>query len=193
MKVLLWIILGFCGFQINAQGPVLTFVQDGKMLAAKNGDSVMLEKKGFSIRYFGKRYDEKNEKFYSAQIAVVEKGEDAALARPGISMEATPYFGTGTGIAGDEIYDALFISNEGHNYLFYATEKDKRANLVSEKDEELELEWKITNAFYKEEDVSFVNLPVKHLYFVFLNNKNLNTTIDEGELAVVKIIFKQGN
>ena len=171
----------------------ITFVQgDSLYKINKNTDSIILDRKPFSLRYFGKEYDEKNEKFYSAQIAVLDNPNDTLIIKIGKNTKDIPYFEPGTGMAPGEngLYDTIFIINTGHHYLTYENEKEKRVFRISKNKEALELEWKISAAFYEEKDVQFSDLKISTLYFVVFIDNNLNGIIDNDELKIVRTTFK---
>ena len=171
----------------------ITFVQgDSLYKINKNTDSIKLDRNPFSLRYFGKQYDEKNEKFYSAQIAVLDNPNDTLIIKIGQKTKDIPYFEPGTGMAPGEngMYDTIFITNTGHHYLTYENEKEKRVFIISKNKDILELEWKISAAFYEEKDVQFPDLKISTLYFVVFIDNNLNGIIDNEELKIVRTTFK---
>lgn len=171
----------------------ITFLQgDSLYKINKNTDSIKLDRKPFSIRYFSKQYNEKNEKFYSAQIAVLENPIDTLVIKIGQNTKDIPYFEPGTGMAPGEngMYDTIFITNTGHHYLTYENETEKRVFRISKNKDILELEWKISAAFYEEKDVQFSELKISTLYFVIFIDNNLNGIIDNQELKIVMAIFK---
>ena len=171
----------------------ITFVQgDSLYKINKNTDFIKLDRKPFSLRYFGKQYDEKNEKFYSAQVAVLDNPNDTLIIKIGQNTKDIPYFEQGTGMAPGEngMYDTIFITNTGHHYLTYENEKEKRVFIISKNKEVLEFEWKISAAFYEEKDVQFSELKISTLYFVIFIDSNLNGIIDNDELKIVRATFK---
>lgn len=175
----------------QSQSPV-TFVQgDNVQTISGSSGSVSLKREGFSIRYFSKPYNAKKKKFYSAQVAVLTNPIDTSLFRIGKSMEENPYFAMGTGMAPGENgwYDAIFISSEGHHYLYYASEKDKRVSLISKTKKILELEWKIKGAYAGGEEITFADLRFSALYLVIFIDNNLNNSIDPNECKIVSVQF----
>ena len=175
-----------------AQGPI-SFIQNGQIITvSKNSESIQLAKKPFAIRYFAKQYNSKKEKFYAAQFAVLEKASDTAFAKIGSNIQDIPYFQPGTGLAVDEngMYTEIFIANDGHHYLTYESEEDKRANLISKNNDLLELEWNISGVFYENKDMQFSELQLSTVYFVVLIDGNLNGKIDPNELKIIQLTFK---
>jgi len=171
----------------------LKFIQDDStFLISKNIDSISLDRKAFALRYFCRPYDEKRRKFYSAQIAILENPKDISSLKIGQNTKDIPYFEPGTGMApgANEMYDTIFVTNTAHHHLIYENEKEKRAFLVSRSKDILELEWRITAAFYKERDIQFSELKLKCLYFVVFIDNNLNEIINENELKIIKVKFR---
>ncbi len=173
--------------------PNLTFIQgDSLYKTNKNSNSILLERKPFFLRYFGKKYDGKNEKYYAAQIAVLENPNDTLNLKIGTNTKDFSFFEPGTGMAPgyNNMYDTLVITNSGHHFLTYENEKDKRVFLISKNKEILELEWRISAASYNEKDFQFADLKLNTLYFVVLQDYNFNEIIDNGELKIITINFK---
>jgi len=170
----------------------LKFIQSEKIQTINNSSgSVTLNREGFSIRYFCKPYNGKKKKFYSAQVAILTNPIDTSLFRVGKGMEENPYFAMGTGMAPGEsgFYDALFITSEGHHYLYYESEKDKRVTLISKTKKLLELEWKIKGAYAGGDEIAFTDLRFSTLYFVIFIDSNLNNRIDINECKIVSAQF----
>ncbi len=200
-KVKEWVLLigVFLTFVIRVEGQALisndvTFIQgDSTYVVNAFSDTIEMERKPFSIRYFGKRYNAEQKKFYAASIAVLGSLKDIGLLTVGMSTSKTAYFEPGSGFAaGNNGYDdTLLVTATGHYYLFYETETDKRVNLISKKANILELEWNISGFDLSETtDRSFSRMKKSTLYFAILFDRNLDEIIDEGELKVVTVNFK---
>lgn len=155
-------------------------------------ETVYLERKPFSIQFFNKKYDSDKSFFYAMQVAVLSNPKDTLILSSEKKIDKIPFFEPGTGMSPgySNMYDTIFITNEGHHYIIYENEADKRANLISEKNGVLELDWKILAANYKEKDVQFDLLKLDTLYFILLNDKNLNGKIEKEELKIVIAKFK---
>ncbi len=166
----------------------ITFIQGDSVYKINNKtDLVNLERKPFSIRYFSKPYDSKNHQFYSVQVAILQDPIDTLILKTGQNTENISYFEPGTGMApgSNGMYDTIVITNTAHHYLTYENENDKKVYLISENKDNLELEWKISAAYYEEKDVQFIDLKLSTLYFVFFIDNNLNGIIENGELKTV--------
>ncbi len=178
--------------QKNEWNSCIRIIQnDSVFKITKNTDSVSLLKQRFSIRYFGKKYS--NKKRYAAQFAIVENATDTLGLTIGKSVDSIPYFAEGTGFAADEKkgYESLFISNEGHHYLTYENEGDKRVDLVvPPKNEWLELQLNVSAFNQAEKDINIEALKQSCLYFIIFIDNNLNGIIDADELKKIKVNFK---
>lgn len=153
-------------------------------------DSVIIERKPFSIRYFCDDYDSLTQIIAVTQIAVLDNPvylEDLYIGMP---IDDVPFFHGGTGMAAGETgYDNLFITNSGHHYLYYESETDKRSELISKKKGKMELEWKIYNAHYKGEEVEFTDLKLACVYFVIVADNNDDGKIQMDELKIIRVTF----
>jgi hypothetical protein len=166
--------------------------EDSATTITRSTDSVVLGRKPFSITYYGKRYDSKTEKYYALQVAVLKDAADTLKRAIGKNIEEIQYLASGSGMAtgGNGLYDAMMISNEGHHYLYYENEAERRVSRVSIVKDLLELEWRISGAFVDDQDISLPELTFSPLYFVFFADRNLNDTIDQNELKIVKVVFR---
>lgn len=168
------------------------FHQDNKTFhISKQSDSLVLERKPFSIYYYGKKYNSEKEEFYSAQIAILDNAEDTLLLKSGKPTYEITFFEPGSGLAPYEngMYDTVFITNSGHHYLIYENENEKRVNLISQIENYNEFEWKIKAVHYQEKNISLSDITINTLYFVIFMDRNLNEIIDTNELKIVTIQF----
>lgn len=178
--------------QINILSKIKFLQADSIFAINKDYDSITLYRDSFSIRFFSNQYDDKKEKYYATQIAVLSDEKALDDIKIGKTLAEFSFFDIGTGMAPgyNNMYDTVFITNEGHNYIYYQNEKDKRAFLISKKEDKLELEWRIKAANYKEKEQSFAELPFKQLYFIVLSDNNLNGKINKGEINIIKVKFR---
>lgn len=175
------------------QNHTIRFIQNEKITELNSfKQSLIIEKKPFAIRFFCKPYDTKNEKFYATQIAVIDNEETFNKIKIGDAAEKYPFFEAGTGMAPNEsgFYDAVFINNEAHHYIYYDNESDKRANLISKQNDIIELEWQINKFFYNEKEADLTELPFKTLFFVIFIDANLNKRMEQDEIHLVQVQFK---
>lgn len=184
---------------VTVQGQALisndvTFIQgDSIYVVTAFSDTIELERKPFSIRFFGKRYNPDQRQFYAASIAVLENTKDIGHLTVGMSTSKTTYLEPGSGMAAasNGYGDTLLVTATGHYYLFYESESEKRVNLISKKANILELEWNISGFDLSETtDRSFRRMKKSTLYFVIFFDRNIDDIIDDGELKVVTVNFK---
>lgn len=172
----------------------VTFIQgDSFYVVSAERDTIEIDRKPFSIRYFGKRYNPDQRQFYAASIAVLENTKDIGHLTVGMSTSKTTYLEPGSGMAAasNGYGDTLLVTATGHYYLFYESESEKRVNLISKKANILELEWNILGFDMSETtDRSFRRMKKSTLYFVIFFDRNIDEIIDEGELKVVTVNFK---
>lgn len=175
------------------QNQTIRLIQNEKITELNSfKQSLIIEKKPFAIRFFCKPYDTKNEKFYATQIAVIDNEETFNKIKIDDAAEKYPFFEAGTGMAPNEsgFYDAVFINNEAHHYIYYDNESDKRANLISKQNDIIELEWQINKFFYNEKEADLTELPFKTLFFVIFIDANLNKRMEQDEIHLVQVQFK---
>lgn len=172
----------------------VTFIQgDSFYVVSAERDTIEIDRKPFSIRYFGKRYNPDQRQFYAASIAVLENTKDIGHLTVGMSTSKTTYLEPGSGMAAasNGYGDTLLVTATGHYYLFYESESKKRVSLISKKANILELEWNILGFDMSETtDRSFRRMKKSTLYFVIFFDRNIDEIIDEGELKVVTVNFK---
>lgn len=189
----------FLTLAIRVEGQALisndvTFIQgDSFYVVSAERDTIEIDRKPFSIRYFGKRYNPDQRQFYAASIAVLENTKDIGHLTVGMSTSKTTYLEPGSGMAAasNGYGDTLLVTATGHYYLFYESESKKRVSLISKKANILELEWNILGFDMSETtDRSFRRMKKSTLYFVIFFDRNIDEIIDEGELKVVTVNFK---
>mgnify|MGYP000878652078 FL=1 len=154
-------------------------------------DSLYLDRDSFAIEFETKKYDEQQKKRYATRIAAVTDQALVSLLKPGQKLANIPFFSEGTGLAAEEFgYGNLFIDNEGHHYITYTDEQNRRADLVSVNGELLKLRWHIPLAYYQDKDIEFSKLPLVNFSLVIFNDTNLNKTVDEGEFLVLFVALR---
>ncbi len=172
----------------------VTFIQgDSIYLVSADRDTIEIDRKPFSIRYFGKRYNPEQKQFYAAQIAVLDNRKDIGVLTVGKSTENIAYFEPGSGMAQNEnCNDYIMAVNEsGHHYLIYENESHRRVDLISKKANILELQWNVSGVNFRQtKDLSFSEMKKSTLYFVIFLDRNSDDIFDEGELKVVTVNFK---
>lgn len=169
----------------------LSVFQNGKETPInKLEKTVHLKKSPFSLRFFNRKYDLDNKKFYAAQIAAFTNKAEFDKITIGSSKADLAYFEPGSGMAAhrSRMYEALFIDKVGHHYTFYQNTNNRRLNLLDDTGELPKFEFEINALHYNDTQVNISDSNINKLYIAFLIDKNLNGIIDKGELH--KLIIK---
>jgi hypothetical protein len=198
-------ILTFSNVIIQAWRPLKlingNFENTSELLIFQNGvektvggfnETIEIDRKEFSLRFYNKRYDAENDKFYSAQIAAfIDKTEFDSI-RVGIAKSDLPCFEPGSGMAPSKSgkYESLIFKNSGHHYTTYENSDSKRLKLLEDKGDLLKLEFEITSLYYDSKKIKMKNTKLNEFYIAFLIDANLNGMVDEGELHKVTIKVK---
>ncbi len=152
-------------------------------------ETIEVERKEFSLRFFNKRYDAENDKFYSAQIAAFIDKAEFDMVKVGMAKADLPCFMPGSGMAPSKSgkYESLIFKNSAHHYTTYENSESKRLKLLEEKGDFLKLEFEIASLYYDEKKVKIKDTKLTEFYIAFLIDANLNGMIDEGELHKLNI------
>ncbi len=193
-----WLFAIFCSVTVPAftqptNYNAITFVQeDSSKTVTLTADSITLDRKPFSIVYYGKRYNSQQEKYYAMQVAVLKDAADTSALGVGKSIAGIPYFGPGTGMApgANGLYDIITVDNAAHHYLYYENEAERRVSRISIEYDLLELEWRISGVWLNDQEFTLAKFTLPALYFVFYDDRNLNEVIDPREIKIVKVNFR---
>lgn len=149
---------------------------------------ISLEKSAFAIRCMTKVYTESAT--HAVQIAAFTDATMLDKIQAGSKIDEVPYFSPGTGMAADKDgYSSIFLNEEGHHYIYYASEEDKRATVVSRKKDEVLLEWQPRSFYLSDQDVPFSESGISEFFMVILFDSNNNGIADQGEFHKVTIRF----
>ena len=168
-------------FQNGTEQPIIDFLE-----------TIEIDRKQFSLRFYNKKYDSYNNKFYSAQIAAFTDKSEFDKIKIGILKSDLPCFEPGSGMAPDRSgkYESLIFNNSAHHYTIYENSESKRLNLLKDSGELLRLEFEINSFYYDSKEVKVTETGLKEFYIAFLIDKNLNETIDKGELNMLTVKIK---
>ncbi|WMJ72819.1 hypothetical protein RCC89_06540 [Cytophagaceae bacterium ABcell3] len=171
----------------------LTIFQSGKETPVKNySETIEIYKKEFSLRFFNKKYDSENKKFYSAQIAAFMEKAEFDKIKEGMLTSDLPCFEPGSGMAPYRSgkYESLIFNNNGSHYAFYENSESKRLNLLEDSGEYPKLEFEINSLFYDNNEVNMTDTELEEFYIAFFIDKDLNGKIDKGELYKLTVRVK---
>lgn len=192
---LLVILLLLPFFSLAQEQPLdtsLKITQGNKSLILnKKSTKISLKREAFSIEFLNKPYIAGNGKFRAAQVLVTED-KIAVDNFEGIAIEDISFFRLGTGFAPaiDKNKNYPINSTEGHQYLFYASEKDKRVEKIGTSGDWDKYQWTIHGLFQNSNMEDWENLETKHLYIYLFIDYNLNQIIDKDEYHLIRIKFK---
>jgi hypothetical protein len=130
---------------------------------------------------------------HATQIAAYQDEASVKLVHDGAKISEIPFFAPGTGTAcGPKGYDALTIdtSHNHHHYIFYEDPDNRRAKLEKWKGDTARLSWKIPKIGSQGHEKTIANTDIKSFYLILLNDFDMNGIIEDGEYAVVKVVFK---
>lgn len=153
--------------------------------------SLTLNPAPFSIVFTNRPYNFKAKQFYAAQIGATKNKAAYDPVTEGQSSGSVPFFRLGTGMAAGEgnRYTSLILNDEGHHYLGYGENNDTRLNLIKRKANGLlELEFPIEQISDGSE-MPVSEIAGRELYLLIYMDRNLNNTIDRGELRKVILQF----
>ena len=158
-------------------------------MITKPSATIEVERKEFSLRFFHKKYDSENNKFYAVQIAAFTDKHELDKIKLGMFKTDLPCFITGSGMApySSGKYETLIFNNSGHHYIFYENSDSKRVNLIKNKGTLLQLEFEINALYYNNKEVKMKNTNLNEFYLAFYIDKNLNGIIDIDELNKITV------
>ena len=168
----------------------LSVYQNNKNRPVKKlSKTIKLDKKPFSLRFYNKKYDPENKKFYTAQIAAFIEKSEFDKVKVGLAKNKLPCFSPGSGIAANKSgkYEFLYFNNEGHHYAYYKNSESKRLRLLKNFGNLLQLEFDINSMAYNNKKVKINQTNLKEFYLAFFIDKNLNGIIEKGELNKLTI------
>ncbi len=155
-----------------------------------SSQTIELKPEKFSIQFLNKPYQEKKELFYAAQVVVSDSKITDEIE--GLEIENIPYFQSGTGFAADKTeLNYPFLSNEGHQYLYYNSPKDKRIQKVGKSGEWDIYEWNVVGVYENDAEINWSNYNKNEVNLLILIDSNLSGNIQHGELHNVQIKFKK--
>ncbi|MDZ4669154.1 MAG: hypothetical protein SGJ00_14900 [bacterium] len=177
------------------QAPInqISLFQNGiETVLNESFETVEVDRKAFSLRFYNKAYTYKNEKFYSAKIAAFLNMSELDKVKTGMLMADLPCFEPGSGMAADETgkYESLYFNNSGHHYTLYENSESKRLNLIGRSGEYLKLEFEIKGLYYDKMEFKMNETKLNEFYLAFLIDRNLNGKIEVGELKKLIVKFR---
>lgn len=171
----------------------LKIKQRGKEFSINTKElTVALVKDKFTLTFDLERDDDVAQRYYAARLIADVDPDIFNQFETGKSFEEIPALALGTSMAGpkDAPYECIFFDDQAHHYIFYNNEEERRANLISKENGLLQLSFDIENYCMHDLEVNIKNSNFEQIFLVFLIDKNLNETIDEGEYVELEVNFK---
>ena len=129
---------------------------------------------------------------HELRVSVAESPDHGADIEIGQSINDIPYFADGrTVMVGNTA--SLFVARLAHIALRYDLESSSRSRrsmeLLEETDGGLRVRWTPLNITVARDEFDFGDTEFEGLTLVFLYDRNLNDTVDEGEIDRVRVEF----
>ncbi len=196
MKTILSNILSIIllGTVLSAQEQVIQHLWikqgDESVLIDQPKQSITLKKDTFSLQFWNKAYQPKKNQFYAAQAVIIS--QDIPDHFEGLSLDEVSYFEPGTGFAADSDQNLSypFFSNEGHQYLYYTSEKDRRIDKIKKHENGNIYNWTIKGLWMDEENYNWETIVTDSIHILFFIDTNQNDVMDKGEYFIIDIIFE---
>ena len=161
---------------------------------------INLQREPFSIRFYNKKYNWDAKQPYVVKLSVLRDKSKWKKIETGKKVEDSLFFqgGSAFAVTQDENYNALFFSDSdkafigGSHHLRYGEGKDdlRTAPIIKTDGVYDKMEFKIDAFFIANKIVKISDSNLSVLYFVALNDKNLNGIIDEDDLIKFVIRFE---
>ena len=183
----------------NQKNTIYIYQNGEERAIKKKSETIELDKNSFSIRFYNHAYH--STKYNATQIAVFLTNREFEKIHTGLAIKNIPCFAPGTGYAmyGDgSDKDLLFetdLDRPGHHYLYYKNATNRRLNLIDEWEDLLKLEFEVNEFCIRNPDNSITTTPISstnitEFFMAILIDRNLNDTIDFGELHTLTINFQ---
>lgn len=167
----------------------ILLIQNGVQKRLQTGVDLSIEKAPFKIQFYNHKYDETAKRYYAAKIAALPTVEDLNGIKAGMLIENIPNLGPGSGLASTRYdgYEALFINDYGHHYLFYEDSTSHQVDMLTSYGNELLLSFNIPKLYMNDQFYDFSDSPVEKLYLAIVIDRNLDGRLDANELTKVTI------
>lgn len=154
--------------------------------------NIALKPERFSLEFLNKPYQDRKELFYAAKVVVTDNSSFENCYE-NESFDDIEFFSPGTGFAATFNQQHIFpyLSEEGHQYLYYASDSDKRINKIGKQKEWDIYQWSLDGVTIDGDEIAWKNYRIGELYLYFVVDRNLNNRIDPDEHHLIRIQFKK--
>lgn len=194
-KILPFIILLFVNFCF-AQNYSLNnlFIRQGsRLIEIKQTENIItLHPSDFSIEYLNKPYEEKKGLFYNAQALITGSAVDVSL-KDGSEITSIAYFEPGTGFSAEknEVVNYPLLSSDGHQYLYYISNKDKRIDKIGVIGNWDIYSWTLKGVYQYDAEIDWSDYENDQVHIVFIIDRNLDGLLQSGEYYTLHIQFEK--
>ena len=194
-KLLLTLGLSLCTW-IASQAQAITtntilVKQGGKTLVIdQKTQDITLAPERFSIEFLNKPYQDKKGLFYAAKALLTDNSQ-FVNEYESLSFDEIEFFSPGTGFAAAFDQNQFFptLSEEGHQYLYYASNSDYRINKIGQQKEWDIYQWNLDGVNIDGNEIPWSEYRIGELYLYFVVDQNLNNIIDPNEHHLIRINF----
>ncbi|MBB1150870.1 MULTISPECIES: hypothetical protein [unclassified Myroides] len=154
--------------------------------------NITLKPERFSIEFLNKPYQDKKKLFYAAKAMLTDNSQ-FVNEYESMSFDDISFFSPGTGFAApfDKNQFFPFLSEEGHQYLYYASNSDHRINKIGKQKEWDIYQWNLDGVTIDGNEIKWEDYRIGELYLYFVVDQNLNNIIDPDEHHLIRITFKK--
>jgi len=184
----------FCSSLLNAQSFTpnqLKIKQGNKIVTINNTDqTISLKREQFSIQFLNQPYQEKKGLFYAARALVTDSKINLDLERK--LIDEIPYFEPGTGFEAEQnqLIHHPILSADGHQYLYYVSNKDKRVEKVGTAATWDIYQWNLEGVNQYDNDMDWNTYDNDEVNILFIVDRNLNGQLEKGEFHNLRIILQ---
>lgn len=194
-KIVLTLGLSLCSWIATQAQEITTkniLVKQGNktIVIDQKTQNITLKPERFSIEFLNKPYQDKKELFYAAKALLTDNSQFKNTFES-MSFDEIEFFSPGTGFAAPFDQNQFFpnLSEEGHQYLYYASNNDHRINKIGTKNEWDIYQWNLDGVNIDGNEIEWATYHIGELYLYFVVDQNLNNTIDPNEHHLIRIIF----
>ncbi|WP_158961201.1 hypothetical protein [Myroides fluvii] len=154
--------------------------------------NITLKPERFSLEFLNKPYQERQELFYSAKALLTDNSQFSNTYES-MSFDDIAFFSPGTGFAATFDENQFFpnLSEDGHQYLYYASNSDHRINKIGKQREWDIYQWNLDGVTIDGNEIAWKNYRIGELYLYFVVDRNLNNSIDSDEHHLIRISFQK--
>ena len=158
-------------------------------------DEVIISRDSISLEFDVFPHKSETKESHAVKVAVTLDESNLKYFQEGEIANSNPfysYIGTGIATGKNQNYECMYVRNSGHHYIYYKSEKDKRATVIKKhKNGKVRLKWTAKCFTIDKKVVQIKDSKIDRLYLMIFIDNNLNKTIDRDEYSLITINFRQ--